>query len=268
MRMGVVAGVALVAAAAACVFVMKVGPEGREGSARPSGLSGPVAGGEGAPGVETIRGEVVALPSAGRGGGNSKGPGANGPAAPLITIRSGSETIQVHAGPPRFHEQIGLSLAKKDQIEVTGKRQGTPAKPILVAQTIKKDDRVFKIRGDNGEKLWQPKQKNPPELSAIAGEVVSLAPEVTDAAPGRERSGMMIAVQTENGKIVVQLGPESFRIKQGLTLAVGDRVEISGWRLPGAVVLDVPVMLAETIKKGDRALRVRDEQRRAVWPAQ
>src|SRR5512139_2022946 len=266
MRMGVVAGVVLVAVAVACVSVVKIGHRGPEVSAgRSSARPGSPASGE-ASGVETVRGEVVEVPSGGRGGGDGKGPGAKGPTAPLITIRSPTETIQVHAGPPRFHDQIGLSLAKNDQIEVTGKRQGTPEKPILVAQTVRKGDRVFTIRGENGEKLWQPDKKPPPELSAITGDIVSLAPEVSDAVPGRERSGMMIAVQTGDGKLVVQLGPESFRIKQGLTLAMGERVEITGWSLPGSVVLDVPVILAATIRKGNQEVRLRDEQRRALWP--
>lgn len=218
--------------------------------------------------VETIRGVVVGVPSGGGGSRDSKGSGATGPTGPLITIRSAGEALKVHAGPPRFHSQIGLSLAVNDEIEVTGIRRRSAGTPILIAETLKKGDKVFKIRGESGEKLWQPNKRPPPELSAISGEVLSLAPEMTDLAPNRERSGMMVAVQTKDGKIVVQLGPESFRVKQGLVLAVGDHVEINGWPLPGAVVVDTPVMLAASIKKGDQSLRVRDEQRRALWPAQ
>jgi hypothetical protein len=262
MRTRLVIGVALVVAAAACVSVIKKNPGSSAGT--PSGAGNASA--QDPSGLETVRGEVVVLPTGGRGGGDSKGAGASGPTAPLITIRSAGETIQVHAGPPRFHQQIGLSLAKGDQIEVTGKRRGTEGKAILVAQTVKKGDQVFKIRGDNGEKLWQPEKRPPPPLSSIAGEIVSLEPEVTPDMPARERSGMMIALKSKDETIVVQLGPESFRVKEGLILAVGDRVEVSGWRLPGAQVLDAPVMLAGTIKKGKQELRVRDEQRRALWP--
>jgi hypothetical protein len=216
---------------------------------------------------ETIQGSVIALPSSGRGGGKGGGMGTKGPSAPLITIRTASGTMRVHAGPPRFHQEIGLELAQDDRIEVRGVRQGPPDRPVFIASTVTKGDRVFAIRTENGDKLWKRDQAQVPDLMTIRGHVVSLTPEV-DAAAERTSSGMLIAIQTGDESLAVQLGPQKFRTDNGLTLAVGDQVEISGWRLNGAKVGQIPVMLASAITKGDRSVRVRDEQRRALWPAQ
>jgi hypothetical protein len=267
MKKMVVAGSAMAFAVIASAVVIMTGA-GRQASdpgrsARPADQSKSA---HDSAALETIRGQIVELPDGGRGSGDGKGPGAKGPSAPLITIRSATETVRVHAGPPRYHKEIGLVLAEQDSIEVTGTREGVGAKAVLVAQSIKQGDRVFRIRGENGEKLWQPNQQKPEVvLSTISGEIVDLAPETADNVPGRERSGMLIGVRSAAGKIAVQLGPESFRTEHGLILAIGDRVDVSGWQLPGAVVAGTPLMLAASIRKGDQELRIRDEQRRALW---
>jgi hypothetical protein len=266
MKPGRVTGFALMITIAAGMTVLALRWSGGRRSETPAAQSArPERPGKTEPDTETVRGEVEETANGGRGDGDGKGGGAEAPAAPVITVRTDTETILVHAGPPRFHEEIGLTLVPGDRIEVTGKRQGKPGQATLLAQTIKKDDRVFRVRDEKGERLWRPKRESELALSAIAGEVVDLAPETADRAPGREQSGMFITVKTDQGRIAVQLGPEPFRTRQGFTIEMGDRVEISGWRLPGAHLLHEPLMIAATIQKGGRVLQLRDRNRRALW---
>jgi hypothetical protein len=252
--LGVVAAVTMVVVACRTGGRDQQGTQSNERAAKPAAL------------LETISGEVVETAEGGRGRGDGKGGGTSGPTAPLITVRSAGETIRVHAGPPWFHKQIGLALAVGDRIEVTGKREGQPGQPVLFAETIKTGDKTFRVRDENGEKLWRPKASSELPVATISGKVVDLAPELAEHAAGQTGSGNFIAVETDQGKVAVQLGPEPFRTQQGLTIALGDAVEISGWRVPGASLLDTPLMLAATIQKGTLVVRLRDEKRLPLWP--
>jgi hypothetical protein len=263
------APVALVAAAAASLLSVAAcrhsDQPGSPPETRLTQSDGPAA----AAPLETVRGTVVELPGGRGGAGDAKGNSFQGATGPLITLRNDKETLRVHAGPPWYHQQIGLVLAVGDTIEVTGRRPGQPkGQPILLAETVTKGERTFRVRDEKGEKLWRPNIKTELPLSTISGTVVDLAPEMADHTPGRTPSGMFVTVESDQERVAVQLGPQGFRSEHGIELAVGDHVEISGWRVPGAKVIDQPLMLAASIQKGTQTLRLRDDKRLPLWPTE
>lgn len=71
-----------------------------------------------------------------------------------LTLKTENETLDVHLGPASFLAEKKFSLAKGDQIEVTGskiKYEGTDA---LLAREVKKGDQTLTLRNAQGIPQW------------------------------------------------------------------------------------------------------------------
>ena len=79
---------------------------------------------------------------------------------------------------------------------------------------------------------------------------------------GRRGRGLHLQLQTGSGTLPVHLGPARFLREQGLELAAGDQVEITG----SQIAFDgKPELIAQVVKKGKQALALRDAQGVPVW---
>ena len=119
----------------------------------------------------------------------------------------------------------------------------------------------MKWRGSGG---WAPgtpysKMYNPKTVETINGEVV----KIDTIMPLKGMSaGMHMSVKTDKGEISVHLGPGYFIENQDVKIAPKDKVEIKGSR----ITFDgKPAMIAIEVKKGDQALKLRDESGFPVW---
>ena len=100
---------------------------------------------------------------------------------------------------------------------------------------------------------------NPQTVETITGEITAV-----NSAPspkgGTHRIQLMVKTAAE--EIAVHVGPHWYVAKQGIQLAVKDRVEVRGSR----VTLDgKPVIIAAELKRGNLVLKLRDDSGYPFW---
>jgi hypothetical protein len=62
--------------------------------------------------------------------------------------------VDVHLGPPTFLEQHRFTLAKDDQIEVTGSKFAEHLPLLIIAKELKKGQSFLELRDNTGKPLW------------------------------------------------------------------------------------------------------------------
>jgi len=108
-------------------------------------------------------------------------------------------------------------------------------------------------RGRHGPGFYDPKT-----VTTVSGQVAAVE-------TGPRGRGLHLQLQTAAGALPVHLGPAWFLSEQGLAFAAGDAVEVTG----SQVTFDgKPALIAQTVKKGDKALALRDLQGVPVWAGQ
>ena len=103
---------------------------------------------------------------------------------------------------------------------------------------------------------------NPKTVETLSGEVVS----VEKFTPGRRMSyGVHFTLKTDKETIPVHLGPSWFMDKQAMTIAAGDKVEVTGSRI---TYEGNPTIIAAEVKKGGQVLKLRDAAGVPAWAGQ
>jgi len=104
--------------------------------------------------------------------------------------------------------------------------------------------------GDPYSRMFDPKT-----VETLSGEVAS----VDKFTPGRKMSyGVHFTLKTEKETIPVHLGPSWYLEKQAVTIAPGDKVEVTGSRI---MYQGKPTIIAAEVKKGGQVLKLRDAVR-------
>jgi len=103
---------------------------------------------------------------------------------------------------------------------------------------------------------------NPKTVETLSGEVVS----VNRFTPGKGMSyGVHFTLKTDKETIPVHLGPGWYMEKQGVNLAAGDKVEVTGSRI---TYQGKPAIIAAEVKKGDQVFKLRDAAGVPAWAGQ
>ncbi len=103
---------------------------------------------------------------------------------------------------------------------------------------------------------------NPKTVETLSGEVVN----VEKFTPGRGMSyGVHFTFKTDKETIPVHLGPSWYVEKQPLTVAQGDKVEVTGSRI---TYQGQPAIIAAEVKKGGQVLKLRDANGVPAWAGQ
>jgi alanine racemase len=103
---------------------------------------------------------------------------------------------------------------------------------------------------------------NPQTVETLSGEVVS----VDKFTPGKRMSyGVHFTLKTDKATIPVHMGPGWYMEKQALTIAAGDKVEVTGSRI---MYQGKPAIIAAEVKKGDQVLKLRDAAGIPAWAGQ
>lgn len=76
------------------------------------------------------------------------------------------------------------------------------------------------------------------------------------------RTGQHVTLKTDSGSLDVHLGPTDYWKKNGFELAKGDAIEVTGSK---SKVDDVEVLIAREVKKGAKAVILRDAQGVPAW---
>lgn len=105
-----------------------------------------------------------------------------------------------------------------------------------------------------GMRAWDPKT-----ITTVAGEVTA----VHDLQGRRGNTGIHVDLKAGEVTYDVHLGPAAFLSDQKLELKAGDRIEITGSKVELA---GRPALIAQTIRRGDATVKLRDDQGVPVWP--
>lgn len=72
-----------------------------------------------------------------------------------VLLRTDYGVLDVHLGPSSFLKSQHFTLAKGDQIEVTGSKFAGELPVIIIAKEVKKGRGLLELREHNGRPLWQ-----------------------------------------------------------------------------------------------------------------
>lgn len=100
---------------------------------------------------------------------------------------------------------------------------------------------------------------DPKTVETVKGEVVGVDKV---ASPGGKGYGIHLALKTEKETFSVEVGPGWYVEKQPVKIEAKDILEIRGSRVMSQ---GKPAMIAAEIKKGNRILKLRDENGIPAW---
>jgi hypothetical protein len=123
----------------------------------PTLLAAQPRGGQGGPRYDTateatVTGTVEAVEQiTGRGGGR----GRRGLGGTHLTLKTGTEMLEVHLGPTAFLNEQKVVVARGDTLEIVGSRVTVDGEPVFIAKSVKKGSSVWTLRDASGLPLWR-----------------------------------------------------------------------------------------------------------------
>ncbi len=118
--------------------------------------------------------------------------------------------------------------------------------------------------GRKGSSSWESKSSfnrmyNPSTVETIKGEVVS----VDKISPIKGMSsGIHLMLKTNKGTVSIHLGPAWYFESHNYVIKVKNKIEITGSRI---TYDGKPVVIAAEVKKGNKIIKLRDENGFPVW---
>ena len=71
-----------------------------------------------------------------------------------LVVKSEGKSYEIHVGPSAFLQEKNWKFAEGDQIEITGSKVNLNGEEVVLARTIKKDDRTLTLRDEKGIPVW------------------------------------------------------------------------------------------------------------------
>ena len=71
-----------------------------------------------------------------------------------LVLKTKTEVLSVHLGPAWYINAAEMVIVSGDELDVTGSKIDFEGEPALIASMIKKNDRILKLRDNNGIPLW------------------------------------------------------------------------------------------------------------------
>jgi hypothetical protein len=100
----------------------------------------------------TVTGTVESVEQiAGPGGGR----GRRGLGGTHLTLKTKTETLEVHLGPTEFLNEKKVAIAKGDTLTIVGSRVTVDGDRVLIAKEVKKGDSTWTLRDAAGLPLWR-----------------------------------------------------------------------------------------------------------------
>ena len=103
------------------------------------------------------------------------------------------------------------------------------------------------------------KMYNPKTVETVSGEVIRVDKITTMKGMSY---GVHMTVKTDKESISVHMGPRWFIENQEIKLVPKDKVEVKGSRI---TFEGKPAIIASEVKKGDKILKLRDENGFPIW---
>jgi hypothetical protein len=72
-----------------------------------------------------------------------------------LTLKTKTETLDVHLGPPAFLNEKKVAIDKGDTLVITGSRITVDGEDVFIAKEVKKGDSTWTLRDAAGLPLWR-----------------------------------------------------------------------------------------------------------------
>ena len=120
-------------------------------------LAQPRGGGQDAPRYDTateatVTGTVEAVEQITERGG---GRGRRGLGGTHLTLKTTTESLEVHLGPTAFLNEQKVAIAKGDTLEIVGSRVTVDDERVFIAKSVRKGRSVWTLRDAQGLPLWR-----------------------------------------------------------------------------------------------------------------
>jgi hypothetical protein len=112
-----------------------------------------------------------------------------------------------------------------------------------------------RMGGPNGFPRYDPKTE-----TTVKGTVEDV--KESPSPGGGMRTGLHVTLKTDTGSMDIHLGPADYWKKNGLELAKGDSIEVTGSK---TMVDKQEAVLAREVKKGDKTVTLRNAQGIPAW---
>ena len=106
-----------------------------------------------------------------------------------------------------------------------------------------------------------PRLYNPQTVTTVAGQVEKLE-ELTMGRGGRGMAFREVLLKTDQGSIMVHLGPAWYLDEQKFAVKAGDTLEATGSKV---TLNNQPALIAREVKVNGKTLKLRDEQGLPAW---
>jgi hypothetical protein len=71
-----------------------------------------------------------------------------------VTVKTATESIEVHLGPAVWLREQGINLAAGDTVEILGLRVTMRGVPVLLAREVKKGETTWTLCAGQGRRDW------------------------------------------------------------------------------------------------------------------
>lgn len=106
-----------------------------------------------------------------------------------------------------------------------------------------------------------PRLYNPLTVTTVAGQVEKLE-ELTMGRGGQGMAFREVLLKTDQGSMMVHLGPGWYLDEQKFAVKAGDTLEATGSRV---TLNNQPALIAREVKVNDKTLKLRDDQGLPAW---
>ena len=76
-----------------------------------------------------------------------------------ITLKSGTDTLEVYVCPKSFWDDMGTNLAKGDEVSLTGSKVKQDGADLVLAREVVKGNDTLVLRDDKGKPVWNWQQR-------------------------------------------------------------------------------------------------------------
>jgi hypothetical protein len=115
--------------------------------------------------------------------------------------------------------------------------------------------------GGPGPGRWQGgRMYDPSTVTTVSGTV-----EQVEKIARKNHHGVHLTLATSAGPLSVHLGPDFYLEKQAVKIGQGDRIDVTGSKV---TLQGKPALIAQSVKKGDAVLTLRDAAGVPAWAGQ
>lgn len=189
----------------------------------------------------------------------------------ILVKSTKGQTWHVDVGPEWYVNNQVTKIKVGDAVQVTGSRVRINGADVVLASQIVKNKNVLALRRPMGRPFWDAVVSTAPNeqgVKLISGTITALDTFVD----GTNGPTQRLRIRTDDGEILVALGPEWFMERQSLQMSLGQTVNVNTFapfgtptQTAGTNLAAPPIVFATSIGFGQQWMVLRSVNGRPAW---